>query len=266
MPGKLKSITVLVVDDEKLIRNLLGDTLGALGYSTITVEDYTSAVATLKKESIDVVITDILLPDQLGFELIAHVKDRYPGIPVLAISGQPVSRSDVLEAGADGFLTKPFRIGVVEDLIQTTLLRYDIKDAQTGANRKRILVVDDEPDVITTLMESLEALGYEADGAGNGVEALACLEDKKFDLVITDIRMPEKNGIDLLNDIKAEYPELPVVIITGYTLAYPPDQAMREGAQGYIAKPFRINQIDELLGKIFYNFKSDENANLKQSQ
>ena len=78
---------------------------------------------------------------------------------------------------------------------------------------------------------------------------------EQYDLVITDIRMPERNGIDLLNDIRVTHPNLPVVIITGYTLAYPPEQAKREGANGYIAKPFRINQIDDLLAKLLYNFK-----------
>jgi CheY-like chemotaxis protein len=260
MADSCKTITILVVDDEKLIRSLLGDTLGALGYSTITVEDYNSAVKVLEKQEVDVVITDILLPDQLGYDLIKLVKSEYPGIPILAISGKPISKKDVIEAGADGFLSKPFRIGVVEDLIQTTLLRYDIRGAKSLPKRKRILVVDDEPDVISTLIESLEVLGYSADGAGNGIEALEALAKKPFDLVITDIRMPQKNGIDLLKDIKVAYPATPVVIITGYPLAYPPDQAICEGADGYIAKPFRINQIDELLAKLLYNFKVEQKS------
>lgn len=258
-------IKVLVVDDDKLIRNLMGDTLGALGYATVTVKDYNTAVEALEKEPIDVVITDILLPDKLGYDLIQYIKGKYPEIPVLAISGKPISRADVIEAGADGFLSKPFRIGVVEDLIQTTLLRYDVKNVKSGPTKKKILVVDDEPDVITTLIESLEALGYRADGAGNGVVALEKLEQDTYDLVITDIRMPEKNGIDLLNDIKQKYPHLPVVMITGYTLAYPPEQAMKEGARGYIAKPFRINQIDELLAKILFNFDINSKSETNES-
>lgn len=250
-----KSITILVVDDEKLIRNLLGDTLAALGYTTITAEDYAEAVGILESKHVDIVITDIMLPDKTGIELIAKVKERLPRTPVLAISGKNVPKQIVMEAGADGFLVKPFRIGVVEDLIQKTLLKYDINSTTGAPRKKRILVVDDEPDVVSTLIESLEALGYNASGSNNGNEALEILAKSPYDLVITDIRMPERNGIDLLNDIKSKYPDLPVVIITGYTLAYPPEQAKREGANGYIAKPFRINQIDDLLAKLLYNFK-----------
>lgn len=262
MPGNYDSIKVLVVDDDRLIRNLLGDTLGALGYLTITVEDYIRAVEVLENESVDVVITDILLPDKLGYDLIKLIKKTHPQTPVLAISGKPISRAEVIEAGADGFLSKPFRIGVVEDLIQTTLLRCDVKNVKAEPSRKKILVVDDEPDVISTLIESLEALGYRSDGAGNGVQALEKLEVNNYDLVITDIRMPEKNGIDLLNNIKVKYPDLPVLIITGYTLAYPPEQARQEGADGYIAKPFRINQIDDLLAKLLFNFSNKTTKSL----
>lgn len=254
MSANPKSITVLVVDDEKLIRNLLGETLAALGYITLTAEDFDSAMSILDSKPVDVVITDIMLPDKTGIELITKVKEKFPGTPILAISGKNVPKQIVMDAGADGYLMKPFRIGVVEDLIQKTLMKYDINDAATAPRKKKILVVDDEPDIVSTLLESLEALGYYARGTNNGREALEALSYEAYDLVITDIRMPEKNGIDLLNDIKKQYPNIPVVIITGYTLAYPPEQAKREGANGYIAKPFRINQIDDLLAKLLYNF------------
>jgi len=251
-----KSITVLVVDDEKMIRDLLGDTLSAIGYTTKTAEDFDSAQELLKIGGIDVVITDIMLSDKTGFELIKLVKDQYPNTPVLAISGKNISKQSIMNVGADGYLAKPFRIGVVEEMIQKTLLHRDIDAARHIPGRKKILVVDDEPDVVSTLIESLEALGYQAKGAPNGKEALNAIKTEDFDLVISDIRMPEKNGIDLLRDIKAGNPDLPVVIITGYTLAYPPEQAVREGADGYVAKPFRINQIDDLLAKLLYNFET----------
>jgi len=256
----LQPITVLVVDDEKVIRDLLGETLGALGYITVTCKDYQEANNVLEKQHIDLIITDIFLRDKTGFDLIEQAKKDYPQIPVLVISGKQYSKQAVMTAGADGFLSKPFRIGVVEDMIQKTLLRQDMDKVKLRPHRKKILVVDDEPDVVSTLIESLEALGYQADGAENGVIALKLLKKSKYDLVITDIRMPEKNGIDLMKDIQIAYPDVLVVIITGYTMAYPPEQAFREGADGYIAKPFRINQIDELLAKLLYNFSTSDKS------
>jgi len=254
LPANYKSISILVIDDERLIRTLLSETLAALGYTTLTAEDFESAVSVLKSENVDVVITDIMLPGKSGIELIKLVKKEYPKTPILAISGRNIPRQKVMDAGANGFLPKPFRIGVVEEMIQSTLMQQDIKRAHPLQGRKKILVVDDEKDVVSTLIESLDALGYQADGAVNGKQALKMIINEKYDLVITDIRMPDKNGIELLKDIKSRFPDLPVVIITGYTLAYPPEQAKKEGAEGYIPKPFRINQIDELLAKLLYNF------------
>lgn len=258
MADNYKPITVLIVDDEKLIRELLGDTLEALGYKTTTAESYDKAVGILKSEAIDVVVTDIIMPGKSGVDLTRYVKNKYPQIPVLVISGKGIPESSIFQAGADGFLAKPFRIGVVEDMIVRTLLKYDIGKVQPVDIKKIVLVVDDEPTIVSTLIDSLNALGYQAVGVRNGKEALKSIGNNTFDLVITDIRMPEKNGIDLMLEVKAKYPDLPVVIITGYPLAYPPEKAMAEGADGYIAKPFRINQIDKLLAKLLYSYESKE--------
>jgi two-component system sensor histidine kinase/response regulator len=255
-PDNYKPVTVLIVDDEKMIRDLLGDTLSALGYRTETAENFAVAIERLEKSNIDVVITDIMMPDKSGVDLTRFIKGKYQQIPVLAISGKGVPESDILEAGADGFLAKPFRIGVVEDLIIKTLLKYDINKIKPVPVRKRILVVDDEPSIVSTMIDSLDALGYESVGVRSSSEAIKALKNDQFDLVLTDIRMPEKSGIELMHEIKASHPDLPVVIITGYPVAYPPEKAIAEGADGYIAKPFRLNQIDSLLAKLFYNYET----------
>lgn len=254
----ISPIAVLVVDDEKMIRELLGETLEAIGYKVLTAEDHKQAIGVLKSEKIDVVITDVVLPDKSGIDLIKALKEGSPQLPVLAISGKGVPEQSVLEAGADGFLAKPFRIGKVEELIEKTLRHYDSITPRLLPARKKILVVDDEQSILTTLIESLDALGYQADGVKDGNEALETINNNNYDLIITDIMMPRLNGIQLLQSLKAKYPDLPVVIITGYPLAYPPQKAIQEGASGYIAKPFRINQIDKLLGKILYNYEVKE--------
>lgn len=258
MPDNTRTITVLVVDDERSIRELLGDTLDAVGYKSLTAEDYDTAEKVLQSTPIDVVITDVLLPGKSGVDLIKAVKTNYPNVPVLAISGKNVSQAEIRQAGADGFLAKPFRIGKIEELIEKTLAYIDSSKARPIQNRKKVLVVDDEESILRTLIEALDVLGYDAIGAKNGLEALEIYDQNKFELVITDIRMPELNGIELMQRIRARDPQMPVVIITGYPLAYPPEKASTEGAAGYIAKPFRINQIDKLLGKILYNYENKE--------
>lgn len=118
---------------------------------------------------------------------------------------------------------------------------------------KRILVVDDEATVCDMLVELLGSLGYEVVSTVNGREALEALDKGEFDLVISDLRMPEVNGRSLLRSIKRENKSLPVVIITGYGTAATPDEMAALGADGYLSKPFMIKEIakivTDLLGK-----------------
>jgi DNA-binding NtrC family response regulator len=176
MPDKVRTITVLVVDDERSIRELLGDTLEAVGYKSLIAEDYEAAENILKSTPIDVVITDVLLPGRSGVDLIKAVKTNYPNIPVLAISGKNVSQAEIRQAGADGFLAKPFRIGKIEELIEKTLAHIDSTKARQAPVRKKVLVVDDEESILRTLIEALDVLGYDAVGAQNGRRHLIFLK------------------------------------------------------------------------------------------
>lgn len=113
----------------------------------------------------------------------------------------------------------------------------------------KILVVDDDERIRTLLVDTLSALGYNSLGAQNGEEALIFLKTEKLDLVITDVRMPRVNGLALLRNIKSQYPLIPVLIITGYNFGHTKDKAMESGADGFLAKPFRIAKIEELMQK-----------------
>src|SRR4030067_1849548 len=114
----------------------------------------------------------------------------------------------------------------------------------------KILVVDDDDPIRFLLMDTLAALGYKTFGAINGEEALTKVAQIGIDLVVTDIRMPRPNGGDLLRQIKEKFPDLPVLIITAYNYTYNKDQVLQSGADGFLAKPFRISKIEEQIRSI----------------
>ncbi len=117
---------------------------------------------------------------------------------------------------------------------------------------KRILVVDDEEiirDVIASKIQ--KSLGYEVLQAGNGVEALKVIENMMPDLIITDIKMPEMSGIELLGEIRRRRINVPVIILTGYGTMEDAISAIRLGANSFIKKPFDINQVVTLIENIF---------------
>jgi len=111
----------------------------------------------------------------------------------------------------------------------------------------RILIVDDEQSMREFLTILLEREGYGVASAANADEALALLETSLFDLVISDVQMPGLNGIELLGRIKTVTPETAVLMITAFTTAEQAVEAMKLGAYDYIAKPFKIEEIKQLV-------------------
>jgi DNA-binding NtrC family response regulator len=117
--------------------------------------------------------------------------------------------------------------------------------------KQQILIVDDNPNMSSLLAEMLEIFEFESKRAGNGQEALDILGNEKFSLVITDLRMPEMSGSELLKNIKENHPDLPVVVISGYNLAEEEDTLMANLADGFINKPFKMVDIENLLNRFF---------------
>jgi DNA-binding NtrC family response regulator len=99
---------------------------------------------------------------------------------------------------------------------------------------QRILVVDDEQIIRESLSFILKKEGYSVEEAGNGKDALAKHESNAFDIIITDIEMPEMKGVDLLKQIRQRTPQALVVIITAFGSVETAVQALREGAADYI--------------------------------
>ena len=108
----------------------------------------------------------------------------------------------------------------------------------------KILVVDDDRNLLDLLDETLTTIGFDAQGAAEGFAALEKLKQKQFNLVITDIRMPGMDGFELLREIRKSYPGLPVLFITGVEL---PDAIEKAAPDGFLIKPFRISHIERLI-------------------
>lgn len=111
---------------------------------------------------------------------------------------------------------------------------------------KRVLVVDDDRRMRRTLQILIERMGLESAAAADAGEAREQLGAASFDLVLTDLKMPGTGGIELLEEIRAEHPKLPVILITAYGTIQTAIEAMRKGASDYVLKPYD-NQNLELV-------------------
>ena len=109
--------------------------------------------------------------------------------------------------------------------------------------QKNILIVDDETGIRKLLQSKLSSEGYDCQEAGNAEQALNKLENKAIDLVILDINMPGKSGIELLSEIKASYPDIAVIMATAIADTNIAIQCMKQGAYDYITKPFDLDEV-----------------------
>jgi DNA-binding NtrC family response regulator len=127
-----------------------------------------------------------------------------------------------------------------------------------------ILFVDDDRTILELVEEYLTAFDYSVSVVDNGMKALELIRDKEFDVVFTDFKMPEMDGIELLAMIKEYRPETEVIIVTGHGTMESAVQAMKIGSYDYIQKPFKLDILKIIIDKIFEGKKiKDENVILK---
>jgi two-component system NtrC family response regulator len=123
----------------------------------------------------------------------------------------------------------------------------------TAMSSNQVLIVDDNPNMSALLSDMLDVFDFSSQQATGGIEALKKLATEDFSVVITDLRMPEMSGSELLRSIKEKYPDLPVIVISGYSLAEEEDAVLAELADEFINKPFRMDDIERVLLKLFDN-------------
>ncbi|MCK4461978.1 MAG: response regulator [candidate division Zixibacteria bacterium] len=119
-----------------------------------------------------------------------------------------------------------------------------------------ILIVDDESTMRGLLEKILAREGYQMYTAYNGVAALEQLSERRFDIVISDMKMPEMGGFELLKHIKKEYPAVGVIMMTAYGDTYSVKDALLLGADEYITKPFKSYEISLVVERAYWRILS----------
>jgi excisionase family DNA binding protein len=115
--------------------------------------------------------------------------------------------------------------------------------------RPRILVVDDEAGIRELLSKTLALAEYDVDLAAGGQEALERLRRSPCDLLITDLKMPGVDGLTLIREARRFMPQLPIIIITGYSTEASAIEAINLGVNGYLTKPFRVPKVLSVAAK-----------------
>jgi CheY-like chemotaxis protein len=208
------------------------------GYEVETASTGKDALSILESDGfVDIIVTDIRMPVMSGFHLLAYLKteSKFARIPVIICSALSDAEyvTKGISLGAVDYLTKP---------VDAKILLTKVRKAEQmvpGA----VLVVDDEELLRDLLTRILQRNGLRVLTAANGEEALEVLEANKVSVVVSDVAMPQMDGLKLLAKVKESNPDLPVLLVTGQTGKHSRDQAEAAGADGYVAKPFKSTEI-----------------------
>src|SRR5947209_17422023 len=114
---------------------------------------------------------------------------------------------------------------------------------KADSSKAKILVVDDEPNVLLTLTAILQYEGYEVDGAGGGAEAIAAVHQHHYDLVLTDLKMAEIDGLAVLEEVRRSSPQTVTLMMTGYASLDSAVDAVQRGAYEYLLKPVEVPNL-----------------------
>src|ERR1035441_4967781 len=126
-------------------------------------------------------------------------------------------------------------------------------EATTSTDKGRVLVVDDELDIREGLETLLHLEGYSVDLAANGTEGLRKIESRAYDMVLLDLMMPDRSGMDVLRDVRGRDRETPIFMITAYGSVEAAVEALKRGANDYFSKPWDneklLIEIDRMISK-----------------
>ena len=129
----------------------------------------------------------------------------------------------------------------------------------------RLLVVDDEEDFLETLVKRLNKRNIDATGVSSGEEALEVINEKPFDVVIMDVKMPGLDGIETLRELKKVNPGIEVIILSGHASVDAAMDGMRLGAYEYLLKPCEIEELIEKIDRA-YELKADRDKRVRKAE
>jgi DNA-binding NtrC family response regulator len=132
---------------------------------------------------------------------------------------------------------------------EATLEKVDTSYSRNGDRSFSILVVDDDDTILKVISRFLKDLGYMVDTTASGVSAVEMIGEREYDLVILDLKLPDKNGLDVLKEVKGTGSGISVLMMTGYGKVETAVEAMKLGADDYLLKPFKSFEVLEMAIK-----------------
>jgi PAS domain S-box-containing protein len=254
--------SILVVEDDASVRETSVALLRSLGYQVLQAGDAQSALAIIDSGvAVDLLFTDVVMPGPLRSpDLAAKAIHRIPGLAVLFTSGyteNAIVHAGRLDPGVE-LLSKPYTqeslaIKVRQVLTSARSDRSHINTSPTstsvevddnGSQRKQLMLCEDNDAIRAMVSDLLEEQGYSVLSLATAEEAIEAAQQRKIDLLITDMSLPGKSGSELAYTLRVTRPTLPVLFTTGH-LTDPPREI--DGRTKMVLKPFGLEELANIV-------------------
>ncbi|HXO59026.1 MAG TPA: response regulator, partial [Candidatus Acidoferrum sp.] len=248
---------ILIADDDPERLRTSVERLQQEGFTVLSAQDGLEALDRAREELPDAIILNLLLRRIDGLRVCEILKSNpaTTNIPVLLTAGVHVDADEgqrALAAGADRFLSdlSPLSTGSgrelgSQDLVQAVRTMLGAEPELEA--RPILLAIDDDPDNRAFLTKAVAKQGFEVVTAPNATQARRQLDSRRPALIFLDVQMPEESGLALLPQMLRDYPESVVVMMTAYGSEQVAAEALRGGADDYIAKPIDLQRLRALL-------------------
>jgi PAS domain S-box-containing protein len=269
--AELKGKRALAVDDQEINRKLLTVQLESQGMLVESVASGAEALARLKNGAeFDVIVLDMQMPEMDGLQLAAKIRESkaHRSVPLVMLTS--MGRREADHEMFAGFLTKPVKSRQLYDLLCKVLSgapsRAAVKPAsghELGARYPlRILLAEDNAVNQKVALKILERMGYRADVASNGREAVQAVERQTYDVVLMDVQMPEMDGIEATTKIRDQLGEKRpwIIALTANALRGDRERYLGVGMDDYISKPIRVEDLVKALTQAALMGRSDRSS------
>ncbi len=280
----LQGLRLLVVDDNETNRFILQEITNVWGMKPAVASSVDEAIAILEQgqasgQPIELVLTDMYMPRRDGFALIEWLRARpeYADVRVMILSSGPTAehRACAKEMRVVSYLTKPVRQSTLFDAIATAIGPAEMAAAAPAAapgaglhhvvRPLQILLAEDNPVNQMTATTMLEKLGHAVVVANDGRQALAKLDEQKFDIVFMDVQMPEMDGVTATGAIRKSEQvtgkHTPIVAMTAHAMKGDKEKCLEAGMDDYVSKPIRRKDLADVIVRIVERFLTEAAAN-----
>lgn len=252
---------ILVVDDNSTNRSILAAQLIQWKFIPLVAESGWQALEILAKNKIDLIISDMSMPEMDGVALAKSVRIKSPEMSIILLSSVGNEQSKQESHLFNVVLSKPAKQHVLYKHIVDQLKHINVpKEPQAVKSQfsadfakqypMEILIAEDNHVNQKLAVHILVKMGYKPEVAANGHEVLNALAKKRYDLILMDVQMPEMDGLEATQFIRAHMEEQPVIIaMTANAMAEDRDICLKAGMDDYLSKPMKLAEVIGALEK-----------------